>query len=175
MERKCAPPLSLEPSYRNPGARRCPTHASRVGSVQEVSRGRKRRTEKATGEERRAATHLLRVHLKFSHDLDGDLVVYLIIVARAIDIAEGAVAHLLDQGPAFQAGIMGELAFVLTLFRHYPLQHVAINVLGLLLALLLLISRASCHVAGPCGDIAPIPGDRGGVVVILCRSSGRRR
>lgn len=68
-------------------------------------------------------TDLLGVHLKLANDLDGNLAPLPMGVACAVDIAEGAVAHLLDQVPALEAGVAGHLALGLALLCDDALKH----------------------------------------------------
>jgi hypothetical protein len=71
-----------------------------------VWRGRKCRKENVQS---RNWAYLIRVHFELPDDFDGDFLASL-GVASSIDIAEGAVAHLLDQHKAFQARVSGHFA-----------------------------------------------------------------
>lgn len=56
------------------------------------------------------ATHLHAVHFVFAHNLDGDPVrVGALEIPGAVDVAEGAIAHLFKKLPPLEAGIFGEL------------------------------------------------------------------
>lgn len=96
--------------------------------------------------------NLLRVHLELADDLDGDLTPLAGGISCAVDIAEGAIAHLLDQGPALQAWIPGELALGLTLLGYDTLEHLGVD-LGLLGVTLLPVAH------GVGGSIASLGGD----------------
>ena len=54
--------------------------------------------------------YLIAVHFKLPHDLDRNFSVFSCGILGAIDIAKGAVTHLLDQDPSFQARVFGHLA-----------------------------------------------------------------
>lgn len=55
------------------------------------------------------STYLITVHLEFPNDLNGDLVILAGGVLGPVDVAESAIAHLVQQDPAFQARILGHL------------------------------------------------------------------
>merc|ERR1712169_176253 len=50
------------------------------------------------------------IHFVLADDLDADLTVLARQVAGPVNVAEGAVAHLLKKFPPFEAGVLGELA-----------------------------------------------------------------
>lgn len=54
-------------------------------------------------------TYLHIVHFILADDLDCNLVVLAGGVARAIDVAKGAIAHLFEKLPALEAGVLGKL------------------------------------------------------------------
>ena len=56
------------------------------------------------------ATYLHVVHFEFANDLYGNLAGIAGQILGPVDVAEGAVSHLLEQLPSFQAGVLGELA-----------------------------------------------------------------
>ena len=76
--------------------------------------------------------YLSRVHLEFPHDLDGHLLIPAGGILRAVDVAEGAITHLLHQGPALEAGILGKLPLALTLLGDDPFDDGRIEILVLL-------------------------------------------
>lgn len=57
----------------------------------------------------RSSTHLHVVHLVLAYDFDGDLAVLALQVAGSVDVAEGAIAHLLNELPSLEAWVVGEL------------------------------------------------------------------
>jgi hypothetical protein len=57
----------------------------------------------------RVVTYLHVAHLIFAHHLDGNLSPDTLTIPSAIDIAECAIAHLLEQLPPLEAGVIGEL------------------------------------------------------------------
>jgi hypothetical protein len=116
-------------------------------------------------------TNLAGVHLKLAHDLDGDLAVLAGGITCSVDVAEGAVAHLLDQLPALEAGVLRQLALGLTLLGDDALEYGGVDVPsrgaggGGRLELLLVAGRAGCDVAGLCGYVAVIEGADGEVAM----------
>jgi hypothetical protein len=99
-------------------------------------------------------TYLVRVHLEFAHDLDRDFSSLALQIARAIDVAEGAIAHLLQQLPPFQTRVFGQLPLALVLLGNHPGQILVLDLLALCAGLLL-------GAGGVRGDVpglgAPIP------------------
>ena len=67
---------------------------------------------------RACTTYLHAVHLVFADDLDGHLAGIALAVAGPVDVAEGAVAHLLDELPSLKPGVPGELAPARILLGH---------------------------------------------------------
>jgi len=67
---------------------------------------------------RARATYLLAVHLVFADDLDGHLAGVALEVAGAVDVAEGAIAHLLDELPPLEPRVPGKLAPACILLGH---------------------------------------------------------
>jgi hypothetical protein len=67
---------------------------------------------------RACATYLLAVHLVFADDLDGHLAGVALEVASAVDVAEGAIAHLLDELPPLEPRVPGKLAPACILLGH---------------------------------------------------------
>jgi hypothetical protein len=59
--------------------------------------------------ERTNSTYLITFHFEFPNDLNGDLVILAGGVLGPVDVAVSAIAHLVQQDPAFQAGIFGHL------------------------------------------------------------------
>lgn len=74
--------------------------------------------------------YLIGVHLEFTDDFNGDFVSRS-CVPGSIDIAEGAISHLLGEDIPLQAGIPGHLVGLLTLFGDNSLD-LCISVLKLL-------------------------------------------
>jgi len=63
--------------------------------------------------------HLHAIHLELADDLDSHVALGGVsAVAGAVDVAEGAVTHLLEQFPILQTGIPRELATALVLLGH---------------------------------------------------------
>ena len=62
--------------------------------------------------------YLIAVHFEFADHLDGDFSIFGRGILCAVDVAEGAVAHFLDQDPALQAGILGHLVPIHVFFGH---------------------------------------------------------
>lgn len=78
-----------------------------------------------------AKTHLHAVHFILADDLDGTLAWVLAgSIARAVDVAEGTVAHLFDQLPSLQAGISREFALALVLLSYKLGQVCVVDVLA---------------------------------------------
>ena len=90
-------------------------------------------------------TYLTLVHFKLADDFDGHLSNFPIQIARSVDVAEGAVAHLLYQLPSLQPRISWQFALALVLFRNYPLQLLLVDLLAFLL---LLLSLMCCRIVG---------------------------
>ena len=75
--------------------------------------------QERAGHFRRGSTDLAGIHLELAHHLDGDLALLLAGgVARAVHVAEGAVAHFFEQSPALEPGVLGKLALCFTLLGH---------------------------------------------------------
>lgn len=78
-----------------------------------------------------AITHLHTVHFILADDLDGTLAgVLASSIARAVDVAEGTVAHLFDQLPSLQAGISREFTPAFVLLGHKLGQVCVVDVLA---------------------------------------------
>lgn len=109
-------------------------------------------------------TDLARVHLEFAYDFDSNLAILAIVVACSIDVAEGAVTHLLNQRPALEAGVLGQLALSFALLSHDALENCWVNVTvlgagsGVGLVLLLLAGCAGCDISGLCSNVAVVDG-----------------
>lgn len=97
----------------------------------------------------------------------------MVVVLGAIHIAEGTVAHLLDQLPAFQSWVARKLAFALALFSHYPLEYRGIVVFLFLVSLLVALDGVGSGVAGLGGDITVVHGG-GGVSVLVVAAALQR-
>jgi hypothetical protein len=65
-------------------------------------------------------TYLHAVHLKLADDLDCDLPRGPLAIPRPIYVAEGSIAHLLEELPPLEAGVGGKLALALILFCDEP-------------------------------------------------------
>lgn len=106
-------------------------------------------------------TYLVRVHLEFAHDLDRDFTGIALQVARAVDVAEGAIAHLLQQLPPFQARVSGQLPLALVLLGDHPGQVLVLDLLALCARLLLVRAGLLLGAGGVRGDVPglgpPIP------------------
>ena len=104
--------------------------------------------------------YLCGVHLILPHHLDSHLVELSIVVLGTVDVAEGAIAHLLEQSPSFEAGVFGQLAFAGSLFGYYAFEYLGVVVLLLLISLLLLVDGFGGSMSGlgsnssviDCGD-----------------------
>ena len=57
-----------------------------------------------------AQTYLHAIHLVLADDLDADLAILALEVFRAVDVAEGTVAHFLEELPALESGVAWEFA-----------------------------------------------------------------
>jgi hypothetical protein len=114
-------------------------------------------------------TDLLRVHLKLAHNLDGHLAVLAGGVAGAVHVAEGAVAHLLDQVPALEPGVAGHLALGLALLCDDAFEHRRVDCLALCgrLHLLLVGCCAFGSGTGLGSDVAVVSGSRADRVVAV--------
>ena len=110
--------------------------------------------------------YLSRVHLKLPNDLDGNLLVDAMRVLCAVDVAEGAVAHLLNQLPSFETGVSRQLALALTLLGDDSLQDIRVDFLLCLLLLLLLVDGMSRSLAGTSGHISVITTSSDGEVTL---------
>ena len=106
------------------------------------------------------STDLLGVHLELADNLDSDLGILASGVLCAVDVAEGAVAHLLDQRPPLETWITGQLSLGLTLFRDDALEDLWINsgVFRSSIFLLLVASRPRCRIAGLRSNVAVVAG-----------------
>lgn len=113
-------------------------------------------------------TYLCRVHLELADDLDGDLAVLALAVLRAVDVAESAIAHLLNECVPLQSRVAGQLALALTLFGNNTLEHRVILLLLLALALLPVVDRIGGGVAGPGGLVLVIYRSGGEILSVLC-------
>lgn len=102
----------------------------------------------------------MRVHFELPDDFDRDFVVLVVEVLGAVDVAEGAVAHLLDELIALQAGIARQLALALALLGDYALQDGRVVILLCLLLFLLLVDGVGGGMAGTCGLPAVVAGLR---------------
>lgn len=108
-----------------------------------------------------ASTHLHAVHLVLADDLDGAFAVFALDVCGAVDVAEGTVAHLLDQMPPLQTGVSREFALALVFFGDDLGQVCAVYVLGRLGRLVLVrFDGVGSGVAGLSGAVLPVGGDR---------------
>jgi hypothetical protein len=102
--------------------------------------------------------YLIVIHFELSYDFDGDFISGL-CVSSFVDVAEGTVAHLLDQNKSFQSGISGHLAGLFSLFSHYGFD------IGLL-DLLVLTGCVGCNATSLSCDISVVP-DCDGVLAWL--------
>lgn len=114
------------------------------------SRSRQNKSRSRT-EQRKKEPHpyLIAVHLEFAHDLDRDLVVLRGGILGTVYIAEGAIAHLLQQDPALQAGVFRHLGPVHALLCDEPFNLGGALPLGLLLCGFL--GRRWAILSGVCG------------------------
>lgn len=76
-------------------------------------------------------THLHVVHFVLADHLDSDLAMVALQIAGAVDVAEGAVAHLLEQLPPLQAGVAGELCSARILLGNKLLELGLVDTSGL--------------------------------------------
>ena len=112
--------------------------------------------------------YLGRVHFELPYHLDRDLVVDVLGVLGPIDITEGAVAHLLDQLPAFEARISRELAFAFTLFGNDALENRRVIIFLFLVSLGLGVYGTGGGMTGLCGNISIVDGGCREVVLLWC-------
>ena len=70
----------------------------------------------------RCQTYLCGVHLELADDFDGNLGSMAVSFPGTVYVAEGTVAHFLQQGPPFQAGIFWQLPLAFPLFRNDSLD-----------------------------------------------------
>lgn len=112
-------------------------------------------------------TYLCRVHFELADHFDGHFGVLSVVVLGAVNIAEGAVAHLLDQSVSLQTGVTRQLALAFTLLGNNALEDRAVIVFLLTLALLLIVYGTSCGVAS-LGSDASVVYCRSRVVVVRC-------
>lgn len=89
-------------------------------------------------------------------------------ILRSVDIGKGAIAHLLDELPAFEARISRQLAFAFALLGNDALKNRRVVVFLLLVLLLLGIRSARGGMACFGGDISVVHGG-GGIVLFLGR------
>lgn len=54
-------------------------------------------------------TYLHVVHLVLADNFDGDFAILPLSITSTVDVAEGAIAHLLQEDPSLKAGVLGEL------------------------------------------------------------------
>lgn len=78
------------------------------------SRQKKIKDQRRWLRRRGLVTNLHVVHLVLAHDFDSDVAVLALQVAGSVDVAEGAVAHLLDELPSLEARIVGKLGLAAT-------------------------------------------------------------
>lgn len=78
----------------------------------------------------RIRAYLIGVHFELAHDLDGHLIARLSI-SCFVDIAEGAIAHLLQQDVSLETGIARELARPFSFFGYNGVDF-GVSVLNLL-------------------------------------------
>jgi len=122
----------------------------------------------------REDAYLSRVHFELPHHLDGDLIVLMLVVLGAIDVAEGAITHLLHQRPPLQTGVSRQLAFALALLGDDALEDGRIVIFLLLIplvTLLLGVDRVGGGMSGLGGlvaVVAPTGGGEGGLVLSMC-------
>lgn len=99
--------------------------------------------------------YLTGVHLELSDNLDTDFGVLALSVFRPVDVAEGAIAHLLYQLPSLQTWILRHLPFALSLLSNNALENGGIDIFLALLSLLLF--RSSCsYITCLSGDISVV-------------------
>lgn len=100
------------------------------------------RTLKGKGKEILAShvgTYLAGVHLELAHHFDGDFAGLAISISRTVNIAEGAVAHLLYEFPPFEAYVVWQLPGLLPLLCHHPGQFFLLDLLLLRVIYLLVV------------------------------------
>ena len=101
--------------------------------------------------------YLIRVHLELANNFDADLLTGLGVFG-AVDVAEGTVAHLLDQDETLQARIAGHLVGLFSLFGHERLD---VGVSGATLDFLIFPLCLSSSMASLGSDIAIVAGGDG--------------
>lgn len=98
----------------------------------------------------------------------------MVVVLGTVHIAEGAIAHFLDELPAFQSRVAGQFSFAFALLGHYALEYGGIVVFLLLFSLVLSVSGYSGRMTGLGGDISVVSASSGGVGVLLVCSTLQR-
>lgn len=103
-------------------------------------------------------TNLLGVHLKLADDLYGHLAPLSRGISCSVHVAEGAVAHLLQNLPPFKTRVLGQLALCLALFCDNALQYFWVNSLALSgsILLLLLLDRSVSRGTGLCCNVTVV-------------------
>lgn len=148
----CAPPRLSALFFRSPDGER-PKVRTCVGTGRcKKSHACEQAERKVKARQKAAArlAYLCGVHLKFSHDLDCDLVVDVVRILRPVDVAEGAVAHLLHELPSFEARIPRQFAFAFAFFGDDSLQYRVVVVFLLCIPLLLSVHGVGGGVARFC-------------------------
>jgi hypothetical protein len=77
-------------------------------------------------------------------------------VSGAVDVAESAITHLLDEVPSLQSRVSGKLALGLTLLSNDALEHFGVDILSGLFFLLLLVDSGTGGGTGLGSDIAVV-------------------
>jgi hypothetical protein len=119
------------------------------------------------------ATYLCRVHLELADHFDGHFGVLAVVVLGAVDVAESAVAHLLDESVSLQTRVARQLALALTLLGDNALKDRVVVVFLLTLALLLIVHGTSGCMASFGGNTSVIY--CGGGVVLVRRTIALER
>src|SRR5690242_6924982 len=92
-------------------------------------------------------TDLLGVHLKLADHLYGDLAPLSRGISCSVYVAEGAVAHLLQDRPPLETRVLGQLALCFTFFGDNAFQNFRVNPLALGGSGILLLPLLNCAVS----------------------------
>ena len=113
-------------------------------------------------------TDLLRVHFEFAHNLDGNFAPLTSGIPRSVDVAEGAVTHLLQNLQSFKPRVFGQLALCFAFFRNDALQNFGVNTLALGSSFLLvfLVGRTISRSPGLRCDVAVVASSSDRVVTV---------
>ena len=93
------------------------------------------------------SSYLITIHFKLPNDFDGHVAVFAGAIPGTIDVAESAIAHLLDEGITFEAGVSGHLVATALFLCDNLLEFGLARAAGLVGILLGRLSLAVAHSA----------------------------